>query len=215
MSTSILLWVVIGYLSGSVSYARIAGRLAGVDIVGHSSDGNPGGANVFMMVGKTAGVLVIILDIAKGAVPVWIFNRLYGFYDPWSALVISAPVVGHAWPVFDPFHGGKAISTSFGCLLGLVPVWQPLVTLIVIYVFFSAVILINPHVMRSIITYLIFGFCQFFWNLDPVILGGCLLMALIIILRHLPSCTMDAVSFRFIGEKNRTGAGESKKAEKN
>ena len=65
--TVILLWIIAGYLCGSISWARIAGRLARVDIVGDSADGNPGGANGFLMVGKTAGVLVVLLDIAKGA----------------------------------------------------------------------------------------------------------------------------------------------------
>lgn len=134
--TVILLWIIAGYLCGSISWARIAGRLARVDIVGDSADGNSGGANVFLMVGKTAGVLVVLLDIAKGALPVWLFNRYVGFTEPLSMFVLSAPVAGHAWPVFHLKKGGKSISASFGCLLGLMPVWQPLVTLIAIYVFF-------------------------------------------------------------------------------
>ena len=126
--TVILLWIIAGYLCGSISWARIAGRLARVDIVGDSADGNPGGANVFLMVGKTAGVLVVLLDIAKGALPVWLFNRYVGFTEPLSMFVLSAPVAGHAWPVFHLKKGGKSISASFGCLLGLMPVWQPLVS---------------------------------------------------------------------------------------
>lgn len=197
--TVILLWIIAGYLCGSISWARIAGRLARVDIVGDSADGNPGGANVFLMVGKTAGVLVVLLDIAKGALPVWLFNRYVGFTEPLSMFVLSAPVAGHAWPVFHLKKGGKSISASFGCLLGLMPVWQPLVTLIAIYVFFSAILLVNPHVIRSIYTYMLFGFCQIYLNLPPVILAGCLFMAMIIVARHLPSCHGEAVTFRLIG----------------
>lgn len=83
--TVILLWIIAGYLCGSISLP-IAGRLARVDIVGDSADGNPGGANVFLMVGKTAGVLVVLLDIAKGALPVWLFNRYVGFTEPLRCL---------------------------------------------------------------------------------------------------------------------------------
>lgn len=97
------------------------------------------------------------------------------------------------------------------------PVWQPLVTLIAIYVFFSAILLVNPHVIRSIYTYMLFGFCQIYLNLPPVILAGCLFMAMIIVARHLPSCHGEAVTFRLIEHlriKRQTGLTEQLRAKR-
>lgn len=207
----VLFYSLIGYLFGSISNARMAGALAGVDVIGDSSDHNPGGANVFDLVGKTAGVAVVVLDILKGFLPVYFYHRIYSFADPASALVVVSPVLGHAFPFYDPARGGKAIASSFGCLMGLWPAVLPLAALIVLYVFFSAVLVIEPHAMRSITTYLIFGTSCLFFDLPKGMLGGCLLMAMVVIARHVPSAEHERVRVALFRNPEKKRAGRLSK----
>ena len=75
------------------------------------------------------------------------------------AFVIAAPVIGHIFPIFFRFRGGKGIAVTFGCLLGLLPSWQPLAWLAAFFIFFSVVVRITPHYYRTLITYLCTFLC--------------------------------------------------------
>lgn len=71
------------------------------------------------------------------------------------ALVLAAPVVGHAFPLWHHFKGGKGIATTFGVLMGLLPLWKPLILFALIFVFFSVIIQVQPHMYRTVVTYLV------------------------------------------------------------
>lgn len=150
-----LLFAAFGYLSGSVLYARIFARLFGcMDKMENTSDRNPGTANAFASGGVWCGILTLIFDLLKGAVPV----LLYCHFCPdrpvlLSALVIAAPVVGHAFPWYNGFDGGKAIAVSFGCLLGLLPELVPVLSLCLFFVLFSTLIVIQPHFYRTAVSF--------------------------------------------------------------
>lgn len=149
-----VLFVLLGYLSGSILYARIFAKLFKKEnIIEGSKDRNPGTANAFMHGGFWCGVLTLIFDILKGLLPVCLFMQTQ---TDLSALpfVMAAPVVGHVFPLFYKFKGGKGIATTFGCLLGLIPLWQPFVIQAVFFIFFSAILRITPHYHRTLITYL-------------------------------------------------------------
>ncbi len=96
-------FVLLGYLSGSVLYARIFSKLFGEEeMIEKSKDKNPGTANAFVYGGFWCGVLTLICDIGKGFLPVWLYLRLQqGMQMEVSglALVFAAPVVGHVFPV--------------------------------------------------------------------------------------------------------------------
>ena len=112
-----LFYLLAGYLSGSVLYAQIWGRLiSGKDITEGTRDNNPGAANAFMEGGFLCGMLTLICDLAKGFFPVWLFLRQADYADFTLALVLAAPVFGHIFPLFHHFQGGKGIAVSFGCL---------------------------------------------------------------------------------------------------
>ena len=153
--TRFLFFITLGYLSGSVLFARIFAGLMGKDILGNSKDENPGTSNAFQYGGFFCGMGTLLGDLFKGFLPVWLFLR---GEDPAPALALSlvmaAPVVGHAFPVFYGFRGGKGIAVSFGCLLGLLPQWQPLGSFIGSFLFFSLVVRISPHFQRTIAAYL-------------------------------------------------------------
>lgn len=126
MDWEYLLFILLGYFSGSVLYARLLPRLLkGVDVTRQSGDGNPGTANAIQLAGWPVGLLSLGLELAKGAVPVFLAARHLDMSQTAFALVLAAPALGHAFPFGRFTKGGKAIAVSFGCLLGLLPLWQP------------------------------------------------------------------------------------------
>ncbi|MCK4395563.1 glycerol-3-phosphate 1-O-acyltransferase PlsY [candidate division WOR-3 bacterium] len=122
----IVLQIIMGYIIGSISFAVIISRMKGVDIRKVGSK-NPGAANVLREVGKPYGIIVWILDTAKGALAMFISHRLFHSHLFLVALVGIAVVVGHCWPIFLKFRGGKGVSTSGGVFLYLLPWAFPIV----------------------------------------------------------------------------------------
>lgn len=175
------LYVLIGYLSGSILYARIFTALFGKKgSIEQSKDKNPGTANAFMYGGAVCGILTLIFDLLKGAFPVYLYihGADSGVFDSvWTALVLAAPVLGHAFPVFYKLHGGKGIAVTFGCLLGLVPLWNPVKILILFFLFFSCVIRIQPHFYRTLVVYGCTLVSMLFWVEQRMIFWGFVLIA--------------------------------------
>jgi glycerol-3-phosphate acyltransferase PlsY len=115
------LGIIIGYLLGSIPLAYIAGRLLkGVDIR-RVGGGNVGATNVMREVGTAAGIAVLIADIAKGTLAVLI-AQWFGLSLVIVFITGFAAVVGHSWPVFLGFSGGKGGATTIGVFFALVPV---------------------------------------------------------------------------------------------
>lgn len=151
-------FIIIGYLSGSILFARICAKLLDKPgILQESKDGNPGTVNAFKYGGFLCGMITLIGDLAKGFFPVFAYLKCGEAFTGISlitALVLAAPVLGHAFPIFFRFHGGKGIAVTFGCLLGAYPELTPLLVFALLFVFFSAVFRITPHYMRTIVTYI-------------------------------------------------------------
>jgi len=122
MLTSCLLYTVVGYLSGSIMFAVWLAKLRGRDVraVG---DKNPGAINAYKAAGPAIGTAALLLDFLKGALPVAAAILVAGLEGWWLVPVIIAPVVGHAFPVFQRFRGGKAIDVTFGVWAG-VTIWE-------------------------------------------------------------------------------------------
>ncbi|MES2478611.1 MAG: glycerol-3-phosphate 1-O-acyltransferase PlsY [Bacteroidota bacterium] len=131
-----ILLVVLAYLLGSVSTAvMVSKRFYGIDIREHGS-GNAGATNTFRVLGKNAGVIVMIADILKGflAVKLSIFSYYTWTSEPFVNLQVIlgiAAVLGHIFPIWSGFRGGKGIATLFGMILGI----QPLVAVSLVGVF--------------------------------------------------------------------------------
>jgi len=122
----LLMMVLICYLVGSFPTAIIYGKLTrGIDIRQHGS-GNAGATNVFRVLGWKAGVLVLLIDMAKGLVAtLWIYKIATGGFigDPEMVKILAglSAVFGHIWTVFAGFKGGKGVGTGAGMIIGLVP----------------------------------------------------------------------------------------------
>src|SRR6218665_3878898 len=136
-----LLAALIGYLIGSLSFAVIVSRMMGLSDPRSYGSGNPGATNVLRSGNKAAAILTLVFDALKGYVPVVLvdlFGGAYGLGAGTVALVGLAAFLGHLWPVFFRFQGGKGVATAAGVLLALNP-WLGLATLatwILIAVFF-------------------------------------------------------------------------------
>lgn len=184
-----LVYLLIGFLSGSVMYCSVVPKLlCGVDVAAESDDGNPGSANVFIHCGVGIGMLCLILDIAKGFLPVFLAQRVLDMGKLYFSFVMAAPVLGHAVGLFNDFQGGKCIATSFGVLLAVVRASRICLLLAGLYILFSTVVKINPNSRRSIVTYTLFAALSllsgFLWGNVPIMFGCCLISVTVII-RHL------------------------------
>ena len=111
----------LAYLLGSLSFAVIVSRAMGLSDPRTFGSKNPGATNVLRSGNKGAAVATLLLDAAKGWLPVvlvrW-FGAPYGLEEGTQALVGLAAFVGHLWPVFFRFQGGKGVATALGVLLG-------------------------------------------------------------------------------------------------
>lgn len=179
-------FVAAGFFSGSILYSLILPKwIKGVDIVAVSDDHNPGTANAMKYAGKLVGSLCLICDLGKGFFPVWIAAQFLPVGAFSFALVMAAPVMGHAFSPMLRGRGGKAIAATFGVLLGLFPYWQPVAILVVLYIFFSVVVVIRPHRLRTIWTFTLFAAgCLLFCKAASIVIG-CVAISAVVLCRHL------------------------------
>jgi len=136
---SLAIAVVMAYLIGSVSPSIIAGKiLKGIDVRDFGS-GNAGSTNTFRVLGKKPGIVVLILDILKG----FLAANLYLLIPAPQSIRISifsilcgaAAVIGHIWPIFFSFRGGKGVNTMAGVLLAVIPLEVALATVAFLAIF--------------------------------------------------------------------------------
>lgn len=181
-----LFWTLIGYLSGSVLYGYLIPKYVNhVDICKISDDGNPGTANAYKYAGFWAGTAVIVCELLKAFFPVFLAARKVDAARLPFAFVMAAPVAGHAFSVFFKGKGGKAIAASFGVVLALFPNLFPFAALALFYILFSTVIIISPHLFRSVITFGLFAVTVFIIVPVSSVRLGCGLISAITIKKHL------------------------------
>ena len=132
-----IVFLLLAYLIGSIpSAVWYAKYFHGIDIREHGS-GNAGATNSLRVLGKKAGVIVLIFDLLKGLIPVLI-SKYLGFSEEFSFLVGISCVVGHIWSVFAQFKGGKGVATSLGIILAVSPTGAGisiLVFILVVYIY--------------------------------------------------------------------------------
>jgi len=135
--------VALAYLLGSIPFAYLAGLTRGVDLRKVGS-GNLGAANVFRSLGRGMGIAVMAADIAKGVVAVLVARALTD--DPWPVIAAGAAVVGHVFPVWLRFRGGKGVAVGAGAVIGL----MPLVSLVLVGIWVLIVVTTRYTSLASI-----------------------------------------------------------------
>ena len=176
------LFAVLGYASGSVLYALVFAGLFHKDVLADSRDKNPGTANAFQKGGFLCGLCTLCCDLLKGFLPVFLYLR-QGGSGAGLALVLAAPVLGHLFPAWRRFHGGKGIAVSFGCLLGLAPDFLPVLIFAGFFILYSVIIKISPHFYRTLAAYLCACAAMPLLDVAPAVCFGFLLMTLSVFFR--------------------------------
>lgn len=120
--TSVLPYIVLvmAYLMGSLSSAVVLCKMAGLPDPRTQGSGNPGATNVLRFGGKKLAAMVLVIDILKGVLPV-VIACVLGLNQTWLAATALAAFVGHLYPVFFSFKGGKGVATALGGFLALSP----------------------------------------------------------------------------------------------
>jgi glycerol-3-phosphate acyltransferase PlsY len=119
-----LAMIVAGYLVGSLSFAVIVSRAMGLADPRSYGSGNPGATNVLRSGSKAAAIVTLMLDALKGYLPVvaaWLLAERFGWGNGTVAATGLAAFLGHLWPLFFKFQGGKGVATAAGVLLAFNP----------------------------------------------------------------------------------------------
>jgi glycerol-3-phosphate acyltransferase PlsY len=183
-----VLAAVAGYLIGSLSFAVIVSRVMGLSDPRTFGSKNPGATNVLRSGSKLAAIITLLLDAAKGWLPVvlvkW-YGEPYGLADGTMAMVGLAAFLGHVFPVFFRFVGGKGVATALGVLLGLSG-WLGLATALVwllmaVLFRYSSLASLTAAVLAPVIYVLGDGA---FWIKSNSIALSVTVMALFLLYRH-------------------------------
>ena len=175
-----LVIVVAAYLLGSFPTALLLVRLVTGGDVRTTGSGNIGGTNAARAAGIRIGIVVTLVDTAKGALPV-LFMHWFNPASRWMAMAMLAAVVGHIFPVWLRFRGGKGVATGFGAFLVLAPL-----SALIAFVVWIAVVAVSRYVaLGSMTASALFPLILFFTAkpLEPVI-WGVVAIAVLIVVRH-------------------------------
>jgi len=204
-----VLAAVLAYLVGSLSFAVIVSHVMGLNDPRSYGSGNPGATNVLRSGSKVAAVLTLLLDAVKGFIPVLVvktWGPQWGLGDGALALVALGAFVGHLFPVFFGFKGGKGVATALGVLLGISG-WLGLAVLGV----WLAVALVSRYsslaaLLASLgapVLYILLG--GTLWNMEQPLLVAIMVMSALLIWRHAQN-----IGRLLRGEESKIGGGKPK-----
>ncbi len=173
----------LAYLVGSLSFAVLVSRALGLNDPRSYGSGNPGATNVLRSGHKGAAVLTLLLDSLKGAIPVLVVQRFgagFGLPEASAVWVGVAAFMGHLWPVFFRFQGGKGVATAGGVLLAL----NPALGLLTLATWLLVAAAFRYSSLAALAAALASPLCQMiFWPASPGI-WGLVLMSALLIWRH-------------------------------
>jgi acyl phosphate:glycerol-3-phosphate acyltransferase len=200
-----LLLCLAAYLVGSLSFAVIVSRVMGLDDPRTYGSQNPGATNVLRSGNKKAAIATLLLDALKGYVPVVVvklFGASYGFDDQAVACVALAAFVGHVWPVFFGFKGGKGVATAAGILFAVEPLLglATMSTWLIVAFFFRYSSLAAVAASLFAPAYYLLG-DQVAWTISPAQLLAVTFMSAMLMLRH-----KDNITRLVAGQESKIGA---------
>jgi glycerol-3-phosphate acyltransferase PlsY len=200
-----LLATVAAYLIGSLSFAVLVSRLMGLNDPRTYGSKNPGATNVLRSGNKAAAVITLLLDAFKGWLPVVVvkwWGEAYGLGDGTVALVGLAAFLGHLYPVFFRFQGGKGVATAAGVILGFQP-WlglAALATWVIIAFFFRYSSLASIVTAVFAPAYFLLGH-RVAWDAPGVQVLSLAVMGLLLIWRH-----AENINRLIAGKESKLGA---------
>jgi glycerol-3-phosphate acyltransferase PlsY len=196
---------VAAYLIGSLSFAVIVSRVMGLDDPRTYGSQNPGATNVLRSGNKKAAIATLLCDALKGYFPVLLvkwFGPDFGLDDRAVALVAISALIGHLWPVFFSFKGGKGVATAAGILFGVEPLLglATLSTWVIVAFFFRYSSLAALAASLFAPAYYLFG-DQLAWQTSPAELLALAVMSALLLMRH-----KDNITRLVSGQETKIGA---------
>lgn len=175
-----VLFVIAAYLIGSISFAIVVSRAMKMSDPRSYGSGNPGATNVLRSGKKLAAVLTLLGDALKGVVIV-LAAKLAGLDDTWVAAVAIAVTVGHMWPIFFRFQGGKGVATAAGVLLTLD--WRLGLAALAVWIGVAALTKLSSlaAILTAVAAPLL---CHWLVPNRPAIFGAVLAIAALLVQRH-------------------------------
>lgn len=178
-----ILLILLGYLYGSIPFALVIGKVFYNTDVRKSGSGNLGGTNAGRVLGKKAGISVIVLDALKAVIIFYLSSYLslkFNLNPDIKYLAGLACIFGHCYPIFAEFRGGKAVSTSLGYFLCIEPLYA-----VVAIVVFLLVLKISKYVSLSSISTALIVLCITPFLAVSITAKLCMLVAVILLVyRH-------------------------------
>jgi glycerol-3-phosphate acyltransferase PlsY len=178
--TLFYLMVLCAYLIGAIPTGILLTRFAGAADIRNSGSGNIGATNVYRVAGKKLGVLTLIGDALKGAIPVLVAMQLPGLGDAQIGAVAAAAFIGHCYPIYLRFKGGKGVATALGIFLVL----SPLAVLAAFAIFAFLLWKWGYVSLGSISAAAAIPVLVYFINGNPALVATTLFISLIVIWRH-------------------------------
>jgi len=180
LDNRLLFLIICAYLLGSIPFGLVFTRLLTGQNLRDLGSGNIGATNALRSAGKLLGLLTLIADLGKGALPVFAALQLFGDSDLKMALVASAAVYGHIFPVFLAFKGGKGVATMFGAILP----WLPSVALLSFLVWGITLAISRYVSLASISSALVFPVAALLLHAGAITTVTLALLGLTVIARH-------------------------------
>lgn len=179
----IVLSVILAYLLGSIPWGLVIGKVFFHKDIRNYGSGNLGGTNAARVLGTPIGILVILLDATKAFIAMYLSHLIYPGIEEYVGLAVC---IGHCFPIFAGFKGGKAVASSYGYLFGLAlfVTHEFVYTFLTPLVVFFVVLLISKMVSLSSMTALISASISIFFFVDKRLGIMVLLLALFVIYRH-------------------------------
>jgi glycerol-3-phosphate acyltransferase PlsY len=204
-SSMVMVLTVAAYLMGSLSFAVIVSRVMGLHDPRTYGSQNPGATNVLRSGNKQAAVATLLLDALKGYFPVLLvkwFGPDFGLDDRAVALVAISAFIGHLWPVFFGFKGGKGVATAAGILFGVEPLLglATMATWVIVAFFFRYSSLAALAASLFAPAYYLFG-DQLAWQTSQAELLALAVMSGLLLMRH-----KDNITRLVSGQETKIGA---------
>jgi len=177
MSATALGMIILAYLCGSISSAIVVCRIAGLPDPRENGSGNPGATNVLRIGGKAAAAAVLIFDVLKGMLPVWLAYK-FDVAPLYLGLTAIAACLGHIYPVFFHFRGGKGVATAFGAIA---PIGWDLTGLMTV-TWLLTVVLSGYSSLGAIVSALVAPF--YVWWFKPQFTFPVAMLSCLILMRH-------------------------------
>ena len=201
----VALLVLGGYLVGSLSFAVIVSRVMGLDDPRTYGSQNPGATNVLRSGNKKAAIATLLFDALKGYLPVLLvklYGPDFGLDDRAVALVAISAFIGHLWPVFFAFKGGKGVATAAGILFGVEPLLGAAVMgtwlIVAFFLRYSSLAALAASLFAP--AYYLFG-NQVAWQTSDAELLAVMVMSALLLMRH-----KDNIQRLVSGQESKIGA---------